>query len=120
TPIAREVPVVWELRVSGSWNEMLRGEGALKAIDLDALGVEPGQMISTVMRTDAREWPFMLGAYLPKGRELATRAITMPGADEGARGTAGLGGMTSHMFDPRRLPLASRQQNSTERMGGRV
>lgn len=123
TPIAREVPVVWGLRVSGSWSSRtLRGEGALRAIDLAALGVEPGQMITTVMRTDAQEWPFMLGAFVPAaGGEGTRQLVTRPGNDEGAQTTLGLHGMTAHMFDPRRLdPLARGNRPYTERTAGHV
>ncbi len=103
SPVEAHAGIVWEMRVAGSWNETVRGTGALNVLNQTALGAARGRQIHAVLDTDARDWPFHLFAFVPDDAPAVAR-LAFAGAGEGhAGGGTGFSPIANHMFDFDRL-----------------
>lgn len=103
SPIEAHAGVVWEMRVSGSWNETLRGEGTLNVYDQTALGVARGRQFYALLESDARNWPFHLFAFVPDSAPAVARLGFTGQGDGQTGGGTGFAQLGNHMFQTERL-----------------
>jgi hypothetical protein len=102
-PFVAHASVVWEMQVSGSWNETVAGTGALNVLDQTALGVAPGRQFHAVLDTDARDWPFHLFSFVPDTAPAIAWTHFSGPSDGHAGGGTGFSQIANHMFQFDRL-----------------
>lgn len=99
SPIEAHAAIVWEMQVSGSWNEILAGEGTLNVTDQTVLGAAQGRQFYAVLDTVARDWPLHLFSFVPgSAPAVAWTRFSGPG-DGHAGGGTGLSQLANHMFE---------------------
>ncbi|MCC5986555.1 MAG: hypothetical protein JJT95_02660 [Pararhodobacter sp.] len=103
TPFEAHAGVVWEMQVTGSWNETIRGAGTLNVYDQTALGAAQGRQFYALLESDARDWPFHLFAFVPDSAPaVARRGFSGPGDGHPGGGT-GFSQLANHMFEADRV-----------------
>lgn len=86
--------VVWQMTVSGGWNETVSGTGVLNVLELGDAHAGSRQL-HALLDADTRDWPFHLTVRVPPGAAEVSR--------QGFSGTTALGALTNHWFDADRL-----------------
>ncbi|TVR49032.1 MAG: hypothetical protein EA386_02915 [Rhodobacteraceae bacterium] len=115
TPFEAHAQVVWEMKVSGSWNETLSGGGTLTVLDQSAFGIAPGRQLYALLHTDARDWPFHLFAFVPDAAPAMAR-LEFSGAGDGQTGGGtGFSGLANHLFQADRVLGYATPQGMTAR-----
>src|SRR5690625_2926419 len=114
-PFEAHKKVVWEMQVTGGWNERISGEGTLNVLDQAELGNAAGRQFSAILDSGTREWPFHLFAFVP--HEAASSGwVSFSDAGDlvGGAGGTGFSAITNHMFqDVRTIGYATPQGMQT-------
>ena len=115
TPFEAHRQIVWEMQVTGSWNETLSGGGTLTVLDQSAIGVAPARQFYALLDTEARDWPFHLFAFVPDAAPAMAR-LEFSGAGDGQTGGGtGFSGLANHLFQADRVLGYATPQGMTAR-----